>query len=103
MVWTEYGGTDTTRLISSSAFWILGSYDRRLSSQMILLIQNHQPNQVIIVFCQDEQKPYHLTFVFGLVRRSGTHNGGHYAYLDAVLSQNQKLGNTVFVRLDKKQ
>ena len=71
---------------------------------MILLSQNHQPNQFIIGFCQDEQKPYHLTFIFGLVRRwSGTHNGPQYEYLDAVLSRNQKLGNTVFVRLDKKQ
>ena len=40
----------------------------------------------LIVFCQDEHFPYHLTFNFGLVRRPGTHNGGHYAYLDAVLN-----------------
>ena len=71
---------------------------------MILLSQNHQPNQVIIVFCQDEQKPYHLTFNFGLVRRwSGTHNGPQYEYLDAVLSRKQKLGDTENVRLGKKQ
>ena len=78
---SSFPRTDTTRLISLSAFRLFGSYDQRLSSQMILLSQNHQPNQFIIVFCQDEQKPYYLTFVFGLVRRPGTHNGGHYAYL----------------------
>ena len=70
---------------------------------MILLSQNHQPNQFIIVFCQDEHIPYHLTFVFGLVWRPGTHIGGHYAYLTAVLSQKQKLGDTENIRLDKKQ
>ena len=70
---------------------------------MILLSQNHQPNQSIIVFCQDEQKPYYLTFDFGLVRHPGTHNGPHYEYLDAVLSRKQKFGDTENVRLDKKQ
>ena len=55
------------------------------------------------LICQDEQKPYHLTFIFSLVRRSGTHNGPHYEYLDAVLSLKQKLGDTENVRLGKKQ
>ena len=55
------------------------------------------------LLCQDEQKPYHLTFIFGLVRRSGTHNGPQYEYLDAVLSRKQKLGDTENVRLRKKQ
>ena len=69
----------------------------------IILSLNHQPNQLSRAFMSRRTFSVSPNFYFRLSTAvSGTHNGPQYEYLDAVLSRNQKLGDTVFVRLDIK-